>query len=158
MLKKILSGESCAQCRVCCVFDRDDEWEIPLISRELADYLASNESGYVLKPQKNSFVFEMNYDEDGLTRCPMLTEKGCKLGDYKPFDCKIWPFRVMKLDNLLTITVSPVCDSVSSLPLKDLCDFLKDGMGDTIFNAAEKTPDMIKNYIDGYPILAVRRA
>ena len=159
MLKKILSGESCAKCRVCCVFDKSDQWEIPLISRELADYLEKNvKTGYTLKPYKNSFVFDMKYDGDGLSRCPMLTEKGCLLGDSKPFDCRIWPFRVMKLDELLAITVSPVCDSVSSLPLKKLCEFLSGGMGDTIFKAAEEYPDMIKDYIDGYPILAVKRA
>ena len=97
--------------------------------------------------------------DDELFYCPALDhEKGCILGEDKPFDCRIWPFRVMKLDELLAITVSPVCDSVSSLPLKKLCEFLSGGMGDTIFKAAEEYPDMIKDYIDGYPILAVKRA
>ena len=159
MLKKILSGESCAKCRVCCVFDRDDEWEIPLISRELADYIRENFEGeYSVKARKNSFVFDMKYDEDGLTRCPMLTQTGCRLGDSKPFDCKIWPLRVMRLDDMLAITLSPVCDCVSSLPLKQLSDFVNSGIGDAIYKAAEKMPDMIKEYIDGYPILAVRKA
>lgn len=159
MLKKILSGESCAKCRVCCVFDRDDEWEIPLISRELADYIWENFEGeYSVKARKNSFVFDMKYDEDGLTRCPMLTQTGCRLGDSKPFDCKIWPLRVMRLDDMLAITLSPVCDCVSSLPLKQLSDFVNSGIGDAIYKAAEKMPDMIKEYIDGYPILAVRKA
>ena len=159
MLKKILSGESCAKCRVCCVFDRDDEWEIPLISRELADYIWENFEGeYSVKARKNSFVFDMKYDEDGLTRCPMLTQTGCRLGDSKPFDCKIWPLRVMRFDDMLAITLSPVCDCVSSLPLKQLSDFVNSGIGDAIYKAAEKMPDMIKEYIDGYPILAVRKA
>ena len=42
MLKKILSPLSCAQCRVCCVFDRDDCWEMPLVYPELAELINKN--------------------------------------------------------------------------------------------------------------------
>ena len=34
MLKKILKGESCAACRLCCVFDRYDVWETPVFTAE----------------------------------------------------------------------------------------------------------------------------
>ena len=35
MLKKILSGESCANCRLCCVFDRYDVWETPVFTEDI---------------------------------------------------------------------------------------------------------------------------
>ncbi|MFR2154515.1 MAG: hypothetical protein ACLS48_07625 [[Eubacterium] siraeum] len=39
MLTEILSREACAKCRVCCVFDKDDIWEIPCYSAETAEYI-----------------------------------------------------------------------------------------------------------------------
>ena len=37
MLKKILSGEACAKCRLCCIFDRYDVWETPVFTAELCE-------------------------------------------------------------------------------------------------------------------------
>ena len=42
MLTEILSREACAKCRVCCVFDKDDIWEIPVIPPETAEYIKKN--------------------------------------------------------------------------------------------------------------------
>ena len=42
MLTEILSREACAKCRVCCVFDKDDIWEIPVISPETSEYIKKN--------------------------------------------------------------------------------------------------------------------
>ena len=35
MLKNILSGNDCAKCRICCVFDKYDIWETPVVDDEL---------------------------------------------------------------------------------------------------------------------------
>ena len=130
MLKKILSKDTCANCRICCVFDNDDLWELP---------------GEIEKPQQS---------EDGLYYCPKLSEKGCTLGDKKPFECKIWPFRVMEYKGNLVITLSPVCDSLYKKPLNELMEFLKnDRLYELIFKTAKQLPDIVKPYVNGYPIL-----
>lgn len=91
MLKKILSPKSCAGCRVCCVFDRDDIWEIPLISAELNDRINAASPDLKTIPRGKSYVFDMRFEKDGLTYCPALSDTGCILGENKPFDCQIWP-------------------------------------------------------------------
>lgn len=159
MLKKILSPSSCAACRVCCEFDRSDIWETPLISAELRDFIIKNvDSTCNFTEQDGKIIFAPAYDNDGLAKCPMLSEKGCKLGEKKPFDCKIWPFRVMQVGSLLGITVSPVCETVSKTPLKALSDFVKNEIGDTIYKTAKLHPEIIKPYIADYPILSLRNA
>ncbi len=155
MLKKILGSDSCKSCRVCCGFDENDKWEIPLIFSELRDKV-EDRLGSRLIPRGNEYVFDMEFDGDKVIYCPALGENGCTLGELKPFDCLIWPFRVNRLGEYKVITVSPVCKSVSSLPLERLTRFVsEDGFARKLFDAADKHPDMVKPYINGYPILAV---
>lgn len=155
MLTEILSRESCAECKVCCVFDREDCWEMPLIKPDLAAAIEKDYPGVKMKKTGVCNVFEPDFGEDGLASCPMLTEKGCKLGENKPFDCRIWPFRIMKRDKLLLLTLSPVCETVSNLPVSKISEFAGK-ISDKIFEEAKSNPEMIKDYIDGYPVFAVR--
>lgn len=164
MLTEILSREACAKCRVCCVFDKDDIWEIPVISPETAEYIKKNiDENAELEPYEDGYRFVMQFkDGDELTYCPMLTEKGCALGDNKPFDCRVWPFRVNRIsENLLGITVSPVCETVSALPVSKLSTFInkryneQGSLADIMLDYAKKHPYIIKPYIDGYPVLKI---
>lgn len=156
MLRNILSENQCGKCRVCCGFVESDKWEIPLIFREFKEEI-EQKLGISLKKQGNEYVMPMEFDGENVVFCPALSENGCTLGELKPFDCAIWPFRVNSLKDLLVITVSPVCKSVSDLPLSRLCEFLReDGFAEKLFAAAKRHPDMIKPYIGGYPILLVK--
>lgn len=158
MLNRILKPENCAGCRVCCGFDENDKWEIPLIFSELREKI-EEKLGVTLTPRGGEFVFYMEFDGDKLVFCPALGEHGCTLGEFKPFDCLVWPFRVNSLGDFRVITASPVCETVSALPLKTLTEFLdKDGFRDKLFEAARLHPDMVKPYLDGYPILAVEKS
>lgn len=157
MLKKILGSESCAKCRVCCGFVEDDKWEIPLIFGEMREKI-EEKLGVKLSPRGDEFVFDMEFDGEKVVYCPAASEHGCTLGELKPFDCLIWPFRVNSLGEMRVITVSPVCETVSSLPLKTLSEFVRaDDFAKTLFNTAHEHPDIVKPYIDGYPILAVEK-
>lgn len=155
MIKELLSAEICGKCRVCCGFTHDDLWEIPLIFEENRKAVEER-LGVKLIECGKEFVFDMNFEGEDISYCPALTEDGCMLDELKPFDCAVWPFRVNTLGNKRVITVSPVCETVYSLPLKRLSKFvIKDGLAQMLFAEAERHPDMVKPYIDGYPILAV---
>lgn len=155
MLKKILSPETCGKCRVCCVFDKDDVWEIPLISKEIHQNISNRRPELKMIPRgKNSHVFEMEFKENGLTYCPALSETGCTLGKNKPFDCRIWPLRAMKKGDDIVITISPVCESVN--PDNPEVKALAEELAPVIFAEAEKNPDIVKEYIEGYPVAAVK--
>lgn len=157
MVKKLLSAKTCGKCRVCCGFTREDIWEIPLVYAENRAAV-ENRTGAGLVPRGGEFVFDMSFEGE-LSYCPALSENGCTLGELKPFDCAVWPFRVNRLGEELVITVSPVCESVFSLPLKELCGFVRaEGFAEKLFDEASRHPDMIKPYVEGYPILAVRSA
>ena len=100
----------------------------------------------------------MKFNGDEIIYCPAASDHGCVLGDKRPFDCKIWPFRVNKLNDMYVITLSPVCPVVKKLPLETLCEFVKaDGFADMLFSHADEFPESVKPYEDGYPILAVEK-
>lgn len=155
MLTEILTRESCANCRVCCVFDKEDYWEMPLIKSDLVEKLTKEYPEVQLLQTGRCSVFKPEFNSEGLCTCPMLTEKGCALGDDKPFDCRIWPFRVMRKGDLLLLTLSPVCETVSSRTVSEISRFAEK-LSSTVFKEAEENPEMIKNYVEGYPIFAVR--
>lgn len=111
MLRRILSEADCAECRLCCGFYESEIWEVPLIDDELAEKYPE----YDFKA--------VNYDENGLHKCPALGESGCKLGSDKPFDCRLWPFRAMKLGEHLVIAISPLCKKLNAKPLAELSEF-----------------------------------
>lgn len=157
MLSKLLSKDECAKCRICCTFDDDDIWETPVIYNEFADQVANTGAKLLDKEEYKLFSLSKE-DGDELYYCTALDkQKGCKLSnEAKPFDCKIWPFRVMKLKGLnrLVITLSPVCPIVKIRPLESILETL-DEIKEDIFKEARLHPFMVKDYIDGYPILAI---
>ncbi|MGN0665242.1 MAG: YkgJ family cysteine cluster protein [Huintestinicola sp.] len=164
MLKNILSPEKCAGCRICCIFDSYDIWETPVVSRELRDRILSQRSDieFISKGDSiDSFLFKVRpYEIDGrgLFSCPALDHsKGCTLGDNKPFDCKIWPYRIMDMNGRRVITIASICPELYARPLKELVDELKNGLADIIFREADKNPDIIKPYEDGYPVLMAEK-
>lgn len=156
MLKKILDKKTCAECKLCCIFDRYDIWETPVFDEDTRNKLESiadaefiqKDGGYIFKAEK--------FDDEGLFTCPALDpKKGCILGDEKPFDCRIWPYRIMKIGDKRVISIASICEAMYNKPLSELVGFLKDGLADKIFSYADSHPEIVKPYDTSYPILLV---
>jgi hypothetical protein len=154
MLGEILTREECARCRICCSFDSYDLWETPVITDGVKERALEIDCNLRFSDVSGArlFIMQREPDED-LYFCPMLDhKKGCKLGDEKPFDCRIWPYRVMRFEGRRVIVISPVCPTVYSKPLCEI-KALAEKLAPTIFAEADKTPEMVKPYIAGYTIL-----
>ncbi len=156
MLTKLLSRETCADCQLCCVFDRYDIWETPVLSAEIRESAAAllPDAEFIRKGEE-SYLFRIReLDHEDLFGCPLLDPtSGCMLGEEKPFDCQIWPFRIMELGGRQAITIAPICEAMTAQPIGTLLAFLRDGLADTIFDYAAQHPDVIKPYDSMYPIL-----
>ena len=158
MLKKLLDKKICSDCKKCCVFDIYDIWETPVFSEDIKNKtillnpcaeFVPKDGGYIFKPNETS--------PDGSFRCPALSEKGCVLGDEKPFICKIFPYMIMELNNIKVITIASVCTEIYNRPLSELVSFLKDGLADKIFSYAETHPEITRPYNENYPILMIKK-
>lgn len=159
MLSKILSKEECAKCRICCTFDSYDLWETPYINVSLASKILQEYAPQQEFIKKDShFLLKMNKEADqDLYICSLLDQdKGCILGQDKPFDCKIWPFRVMSLNGIKVITLSPVCPALQKKPIGEITEVAKE-IAPEIFKYANENPEAVKPYLPDYTILVVEK-
>ena len=137
MLSKVLDKNTCAKCKICCGFAKSDEWEIPYITKSQAKEL--ERKGYKIKNNGKYYTYDLEFVSDEVKYCPYLDfKKGCLLSeDEKPFDCKIWPVRLMKKNNEYFLAVADICPE-----FKDKKDDLKKLIDDDLL---EKIKDYIKN-------------
>lgn len=170
MLSKVLDKSTCAECRFCCSFRRSSLWETPLFPIETVDKLTKNgcscgqfdikQDGDIKFGQMNLYSKYKTNDAQEEAACDYLDSlKGCVLNDEdKPFDCKIWPLRVMKMkDKSLVIALTPTCQAINKQPIEDIKRLVEDELSDTIFEYANKHPFIIKEYREGFPILSFDR-
>ena len=158
MLSSILSKSQCAACKFCCSFRRQSLWETPLFPPEVAEKLSKpNEYGVVGEFRDGQVILGGYKTDDPEEEVPCTfldPHKGCVLkpGD-KPFDCSIWPLRIMRKDGELVIALTPTCPSVGAVPSQALVNLVKNGLGDKIFEYAKTHPEIIKEYRVGFPII-----
>lgn len=192
MLSSILSKSDCAACKFCCSFRRQSLWETPVFYEEDISKIQklfpevrfrelkaeADNSNAVETGISNSKVYTFDiYDKyktnsrEEEAPCPFLdTEKGCKLPqELKPFDCKIWPLRVVRLpedDGLaeiskspaafaassaeissrLAVVLTPTCPAINKIPFEKVQALSEGGLGKTILEYAATHPQMIKEY------------
>ena len=173
MLSRVLSKQSCAACKFCCSFRRQSLWETPLFPPEIAEKLQKkNEYGIVgefapasgdardTHESQNAYrlVLENNYrtdDPEEEVPCTFLDpERGCILKpEDKPFDCSIWPLRIMDKGGKLVIALTPTCPAIGATPSKALVDLVKNGLGEQIFEYAKTHPYIVKEYRESFPVV-----
>ena len=173
MLSSVLSKSLCAACKFCCSFRRQSLWETPLFPPEVAEKLSNpNEYGVTgefaltsddardVHESHNAYrlVLENNYrtdDPEEEVPCTFLDpQKGCILkGEDKPFDCSIWPLRIMDKGGKLVIALTPTCPSIGATPDKALMDLVQGGLGEQIFEYAKTHPYIVKEYREGFPVV-----
>lgn len=133
MLSKILSKSDCAACKFCCSFRRQSLWETPLFEwREPLNLLP------LYKTENPDEEVPCTYLKDG---------EGCTLSDEKkPFDCKIWPLRVVndKESGELKIVLTPTCQAINKLPIQTIKDFVNTELKSKILSYAKNHPEIIK--------------
>ena len=168
MLQEVLSKKACAACRFCCSFRRKSLWEIPRLPEEFLEKYAVNGQGerinyktgednnekYVVTDLTGSYRTE---DPEEEVPCPFLdTKRGCVLPDEdKPFDCKIWPLRYMRMpDGSFGVCLTPTCPEINQVPVERMKRLVDDGLGKVIADEAKKHPYIIKEYQDGFILLS----
>lgn len=158
MLSSILSKSQCAACKFCCSFRRQSLWETPLFPPEVAEKLSKpNEYGMVGEFRDGQIVLGgyKTGDPEEEVPCTFLDpRRGCILKpEDKPFDCSIWPLRIMRKDGELVIALTPTCPSIGAVPSQALVNLVKNGLGNKIFEYAKAHPYIIKEYREGFPII-----
>ena len=125
MLKKILSPETCAPVGSAADLTVQTRGNFRYCRRKLwkpctvwvfrrSWFRVGEEQTFAAPPLRGEELFF----------CPMLCETGCTMGADKPFDCRIWPFRMMRdLEGALRITVASYCPGMQKYTDAQLRNF-----------------------------------
>ena len=135
-------------------------WETPRFDRELLDKLRRKypQAKFKLDGEEATIDIAGRYrttDPEEEALCWFNEGKGCILGEDKPFECAVWPLRVMRKGSQLVIVLSPGCRVISSKPLSEIQRLVDEGLGDKMFDYAAKFPAFVRDYREDYPILKV---
>ncbi len=170
MLSSILSKQTCASCRFCCSFRRQSLWETPLMPPEFKESHTKDCRGQDIRWREESTLSGTGStccspdltdayttdDPEEEAPCPFLDRsKGCTLSEQeKPFDCKIWPLRCMRMqDGTLAVCLTPTCPAVNAVPPETVQQLVTGGLGKIIADYAAACPYIIKPYHEGFPVL-----
>ena len=168
MLSTILAKSDCAACKFCCSFRRTSLWETPIFSEADLSKLKELYPTAKFRPAENcgnsnnSYTFDISdqyktNDPNEEALCPFLDPaRGCSLpSELKPFDCKIWPLRVVSIPKQsesepaqLAVALTPTCPAINKVPLQKVRDLAASGLGQKILDYAANHPDMVKEYSD----------
>lgn len=154
--ESILSAEDCAKCEFCCSFRRQSLVFTPFFEKEKVDEIHTLFPEVRFKTRENG---KLTIDIDHMYRtddseeealCP-FNKVGCILPEHlKPFDCKLWPFRIMRKrdGNGLVLALAPTCPRIR----KDSPEFRKvaESAAKEAAEYAKVHPEIIIEYSDEF--------
>lgn len=94
-------------------------------------------------------------DPEEEVACPYLVDgKGCNLdNEHKPFDCKIWPLRVMDKEGELVIALTPTCPAINKVGVAKVRKLVNEELRELIMEYAKTHPAIIKKYREGFTVI-----
>ncbi len=156
MLKEILSADTCARCRNCCVFLPQSAWELPTFDAKSRSRLSAADYDITPTADGKRFHITLRYDAAGEAQpCPFLdAEHGCTLpADEKPFACSLWPVRVMHKNGKRYLTMYRGCDGLPEAKADAVKTLLQSGLATRIAAELAADPTLALPYHENYLIL-----
>jgi Fe-S-cluster containining protein len=153
MLGRVLKPEDCKKCKECCKFFLDEDWDIPILTKSEKN-LQQYDSNIVYFRSGLWKINILGLNNEERIACPFLVEDtGCILKNNKPFECRIWPFNIMRQKkNKLFIALSKECPVINKCDKKELIAIVMKNK-DELINAALENPEIIKNFNDNYEVI-----
>ena len=154
MLKKILKRETCAGCRICCIYDDSDVWDAPGFTEKEYNKAKDKTEALFRKRDDGLYYLQMEKDSDGIYTCPCLSDKGCTLGEDKPFRCRLWPLYLIRTENGLGIALSPVCPEVWKCKAEDIFEGIRERIP-SLLETAKEDPSLVEKWNPEYRMIAL---
>lgn len=152
MLKEILTGKQCEECKGCCRFDKSDIWIYPKVTEEESKRIFEKYGVKMQKLGENIYGFESRFDENGIVTCPALGEQGCILGDNKPVSCKYYPVVLVKKDGKVVIALDSFCREFKGKE-ELIKEYTEKHLAKILFEHAKTFPGDVFDFTDGMTVL-----
>ena len=159
MLTDVLSPSDCARCGFCCSFRRQSLNLTPCFAKETVAEISRLYPEARFKTLPNGAVtidIAGNYrtnDSEEEALCP-FNRTGCVLPErLKPFDCKLWPFRLMKCGDGLALALVPTCPWIGKADM-DRLKAKAAAVAEAAVEYAKTHPEIVIEYRADYRVIA----
>lgn len=152
MIKQFIPQGFCLKCQGCCRFSQENSvWAPCLLSEEIQGLLDRNIPFVSISIEKRICPIP-HPSQEGFV-CPFLNirENKCKIYDFRPFECQLYPFLINLRNKKALLTVDPNCpyvrDNLKSKEFKEHTEYLT-----AFLNSAEQiriikeNPQIIQAY------------
>jgi hypothetical protein len=149
MLEPLLTKSHCAACKKCCTFEAMELQDAPLFTSETREIVLRDidpTAGFI--PRGNMWQIELRRIS-GTDKyvCPVLdSAEGCRLGNQRPFDCRSFPFYVMRQGEEVVLALSPICPVITESERVAIDRVLDSGLLTSLIEEALTCPDTIADY------------
>lgn len=157
MLTGIFSPTLCSECKLCCNFHRNTAWETPSLQDEQI-FLMHEMCIPLQKRSDGTTSFYLHFTSDSLdevVNCPLLdTCTGCIIPrEQRPFECRIWPLRIMKKGRTKIIGIYENCPALTGDNFEKLKNFALTELLPQILSFASRHPEIMRNFNSAYKII-----
>jgi len=127
MIKQFVPGEVCLKCQGCCRFkEAESVWSPCLLDEEIQDLLDKKIPAAAVSPQRRLLLVPHPKGEGFL--CPFLSfaDNKCKIYDFRPFECQLYPFLLNLRHGKVFLTADLNCPYVKEkLGSQELSEYLE---------------------------------
>lgn len=158
MLTHIFTSDSCARCRLCCNFRPCSAWETPFLEESLCESLKNRGVALCSRPNgSQSFLLDFQTDSlEETVNCPLLDpSSGCTLPrNQRPFECRVWPLRLMQEDGALCIGCYTACPALAENSVREkLVSTARGELLPILLDYARRFPQSIRSFNSAYEII-----
>lgn len=129
MIRQFIPQEACLKCQGCCRFAQENSaWAPCLLDEEIQDLLDKK-----IPPANIAYDRRIQPvpgpNQEGFI-CPFLNiqDNKCKIYDFRPFECQLYPFLISFRDKKVLLTVDLNCpyvkDNLNTEGFKEYTDYL----------------------------------
>ena len=100
------------------------------------------------------YKYDLEFEGEEIKNCPFHSkDTGCVLDDEnKPFDCKIWPLRVMNKNGKKVLAIAKLCPNFEN-DKTDLLNLIDEELEGIIREYISKNPYLINDFKSDYEVL-----
>lgn len=112
MLKQFVPSEFCLKCKLCCRFSQQDSiWSPCLLDEEIQALLDKKDISSTYISSKHRLFLISNPQKQESYICPFLNiaDNKCRIYDFRPFECQLYPFLINFRHNKIILTVDLNC-------------------------------------------------
>lgn len=165
-MRQIVHHEQCRRCRECCRFRANRQDFAPIFTAEELDAIRQvTDSMPAFVPFKDSGnIFQIQLAKAKIEDpvypyvCPFLDEDKyeCTIYDVRPFDCRIWPFIILKLSDTgevkLAHFTADACLALEEASMEDFGEYEADMQqmvtSESFLRFLNEHPDLIWEHHD----------